>query len=242
MDSDDSKKSFLKHVFNFDDDSKNEVLNLIQYALLAIIPILLLNKGISKVIPEADEDKSSLEIVAELIIQTIIIFIGLLVINRIITFIPTYSGVEYPEINIVSIVLVTMMIILSLQTRIGEKANLLIERLVDLWDGKSEDPKKAKAATAKKKVAATKQATKTATVATTAATNQYNDGTAIGSLPTAPTSVGQQQLPNYNNMYQQNTTPLVGAATPGGNPEANEGFQEPLAANGVLGGGFGSSW
>ena len=241
MDSDDSKKSFLKHVFNFDDDSKNEVLNLIQYALLAIIPILLLNKGISKVIPEADEDKSSLEIVAELIIQTIIIFIGLLVINRIITFIPTYSGVEYPEINIVSIVLVTMMIILSLQTRIGEKANLLIERLVDLWDGKSEDPKKAKAAAAKKKAAATKQATKTA-VATTAANNQYNDGTAIGSLPTAPTSVGQQQLPNYNNMYQQNTTPLVGAATPGGNPEANDGIQEPQAANGVLGGGFGSSW
>lgn len=241
MDSDDSKKSFLKHVFNFDDDSKNEVLNLIQYALLAIIPILLLNKGISKVIPEADEDKSSLEIVAELIIQTIIIFIGLLVINRIITFIPTYSGVEYPEINIVSIVLVTMMIILSLQTRIGEKANLLIERLVDLWDGKSEDPKKAKAAAAKKKAAATKQATKTA-VATTAATNQYNDGTAIGSLPTAPTSVGQQQLPNYNNMYQQNTTPLVGAATPGGNPESTEVYQEPQAANGVLGGGFGSSW
>ena len=131
MDSDDSKKSFLKHVFNFDDDSKNEVLNLIQYALLAIIPILLLNKGISKVIPEADEDKSSLEIVAELIIQTIIIFIGLLVINRIITFIPTYSGVEYPEINIVSIVLVTMMIILSLQTRIGEKANLF-HSLLDL--------------------------------------------------------------------------------------------------------------
>ena len=135
-----------------------------------------------------------------------------------------------------------MMIILSLQTRIGEKANLLIERLVDLWDGKSEDPKKAKAAAAKKKAVATKQASKTATVATTAATNQYNDGTAIGSLPTAPTSVGQQQLPNYNNMYQQNTTPLVGAATPGGNPEANDGIQEPQAANGVLGGGFGSSW
>ena len=242
MDSDDSKKSFLKHVFNFDDDSKNEVLNLIQYALLAIIPILLLNKGISKVIPEADEDKSSLEITAELIIQTIIIFIGLLVINRIITFIPTYSGVEYPEINIVSIVLVTMMIILSLQTRIGEKANLLIERLVDLWDGKSEDPKKAKVAAAKKKAVAAKQATKTA-VATTAVSNQYNDGTAIGSLPTAPTSsVGQQQIPNYNNMYQQNPTPLVGAATPGANTEASEGFQEPVAANGVLGGGFGSSW
>ena len=39
-------------------------------------------------------------------------------------------------------------------------------------------------------------------------------------------------------MYRQDTTPLVGAATPGG----AEGFQEPMAANSVLGGGFGSAW
>ena len=44
--SDDSNKSFLKNVFNFDDDSKSEILNIIQYALLAIIPIVLLNKSI----------------------------------------------------------------------------------------------------------------------------------------------------------------------------------------------------
>ena len=31
--SDDSSKSFFKHVFNFDDDSKSEILNIIQYAL-----------------------------------------------------------------------------------------------------------------------------------------------------------------------------------------------------------------
>ena len=46
--SDDSNKSFLKHVFNFDDDSKSEILNILQYALLAIIPIVLLNKSIAK--------------------------------------------------------------------------------------------------------------------------------------------------------------------------------------------------
>ena len=44
-----------------------------------------------------------------------------------------------------------------------------------------------------------------------------------------------QQLPNYDAMYKQDTTPLVGAATPG-----VEGFNEPMAANAVLGGG--SSW
>ena len=46
--SDDSKKNFFKHVFNFDDDSKAEILNVIQYALVAIIPIVVLNKTVGK--------------------------------------------------------------------------------------------------------------------------------------------------------------------------------------------------
>ena len=67
----------------------------------------------------------------------------------------------------------------------------------------------------------------------------YSDGTSINSLPiTQNTTVAPQQLPNYNNMYQQDTTPLVNAATPG----MTEGFNEPMAANSVLGGGFGASW
>ena len=59
------KPGFFKHVFNFNEDSKAEMLNIIQYAVLAIIPIVILNKYILKFVPEADEDKGSLEIVAE---------------------------------------------------------------------------------------------------------------------------------------------------------------------------------
>jgi hypothetical protein len=75
----------------------------------------------------------------------------------------------------------------------------------------------------------------------------YNDGTAINQLPTNDMSRAQeyslssQSLPNYDAMYRQDNTPLVGAATPGG---GTEGFmQEPMAANDALGswGGF-SSW
>ena len=73
----------------------------------------------------------------------------------------------------------------------------------------------------------------------------YTDGTSINTLPTSDMSNGgsqntlaPQQLPNYNNMYEKDDTPLVNAATPGG----QEGFNEPMAANSVLGGGFGSSW
>ena len=37
--------SLIKHVFNFDDDSKNEMMNIVQYSLLAVIPIVFLNKS-----------------------------------------------------------------------------------------------------------------------------------------------------------------------------------------------------
>jgi len=42
-------------------------------------------------------------------------------------------------------------------------------------------------------------------------------------------------------MYRQDTTPLVGAATPGMS-EGMTGVMEPMAANSVLGGGSFGSW
>ena len=67
----------------------------------------------------------------------------------------------------------------------------------------------------------------------------YTDGTAISALPNYDqSSTETQQSPNFNTMFRQDTTPLVGAATQGG----MEPF-EPMAANSVLGGGaFGSAW
>ena len=69
--SDSSQKSFVKHVFNFEDDSKSEILNIIQYSLISIIPIIILNKTMSKYVPESDNKKGTLEISAEILIQII---------------------------------------------------------------------------------------------------------------------------------------------------------------------------
>jgi hypothetical protein len=242
--SDDSKKSFLKHVFNFDDDSKSDILNIIQYALIAIIPIIILNKSISKYVPEAEEKKGTLEIVAEIIIQIIVMFIGLLIIHRIITYIPTYSGAKYPEFNIVFIILAILMITLSLQTKLGEKVSILVDRISELWEGKQDKNKNGK--NGKVKISQPISGQITGQQINNAAITQslYTDGTAISSLPTNEVSYGNentmqpQQLPNYNAMYKQENTPLVGAATPGQTES-----MEPMAANSVLGGGsFGSSW
>ena len=233
--SDDSNNNFLKHVFNFDDESKSEILNIIQYALIAIIPIVILNKTIGKYVPEADDKKGNLEITAEIVIQIIVTFVGLLIIHRIITFVPTYSETKYPEFKIVYIILAIMMITMSLQTKLGEKVSILVDRVMELWNGPSDTKKKGKNGNVKVSQPISGQMMPQQQ-------SSYTDGTAISSLPSNDGSSDNstQQLPNYNNMYRQDTTPLVAAATPG---MSSEGFGGPAAANEFLGGGgFGSSW
>jgi hypothetical protein len=245
--SDDSNKNFFKHVFNFDDDSKSDILNIIQYALVAIIPVVILNKSIGKYVPESDDRKGSLEISAEVIIQVIVTFIGLLIIHRVITFVPTYSGAKYPEFHIVYIILAILMITMSLQTKLGEKVSILVERVIELWDGKRDNKKKNGKNNVKVSQPISGQITGQQMNNAAMTQSLYTDGTAISSLPTndvqyaSQNTMQPQQLPNYNEMYRQDTTPLVGAASPPGQPM--EGFGEPMAANSVLGGGaFGSAW
>lgn len=239
-DSENSNKNFFQYVFNFDNDSKCQMLNVIQYLLLAIIPIVILNKLMSKYVPEADNTKGSLEISGEIILQAIFMFMGLYLINRMIHFVPTYSGMKYPEYNVIFNILPALMITMSLQTKLGEKVNILTERVMDLWEGTSSTDKKKK----NKKSGGQGQQQMVGQTPNQAAMNQslYSDGTSLNSLPTNDMTTSSnpmmpQQLPDYNNMYRQDTTPLVNAATPG------EGFtSEPMAANSVLGGGAFGSW
>lgn len=137
MDSIEKNKSlgFINHVFNFDEDSKLEMLNIMQYGILAIIPVVLLNKTVQSLIPESDETKGSFELTAEIMIQVIIMFIGILIIHKIITYFPTYSKIAYSEFNVTSIILAFLVIVLSLQTRLGLKSNMLYERLKDCIEG-----------------------------------------------------------------------------------------------------------
>jgi len=148
--------------------------------------------------------------------------------------VPTYSGAAYPEFHIVYIILAILMITMSLQTKLGEKVSILVDRISELWNGKQEKKKNGKGGAVKVSQPISGQVTGQPM-------NGYTDGTAISSLPTYNETQGNQntmapqQLPNYDAMYRQDTTPLVGAATPGG----MEPF-EPKPASEFLGGG--SSW
>uniref|UniRef100_A0A6C0KJH4 Transmembrane protein n=1 Tax=viral metagenome TaxID=1070528 RepID=A0A6C0KJH4_9ZZZZ len=128
-------KTFTSHVLNFDDNTKNTLFNIAQYVVLAIIPIVILNKSIQSLFDEPNESKSNLEILTEVVLQLLIIFTSLVFIHRTISYIPTFSKTSYPEINSFSTILPILVILLSLQTKVGQKTNILFERLKDYYYG-----------------------------------------------------------------------------------------------------------
>ena len=149
MDTDDSttkkiNNGFVNHVFNFDNDTKCELMNLLQYVVLAIIPISLYNYVVDSVIPEVDESKSNLEILAEIVGQLSLLVVGLFFIDRLITYVPTYSGRAFGNMNLFSVLLVMLVMAYESHTKVGEKSKILLNRLKELWEGKKDGEKDGK--------------------------------------------------------------------------------------------------
>ena len=139
-----AKPGFFDHVFTFDSKSKVIAFNTIQYALLAIVPVVVWNKMMQRYVPDADEEKGSFEIWFEVMAQVVAMFTGIIFIHRIITYPPTYSESPYGTFNVTNIVLAVLMIVLSLKTKIGDKVSIIANRIVDAWEGTDSTKKKTK--------------------------------------------------------------------------------------------------
>jgi len=231
MNSDSSESlSFFKYVFNFDEENKNSMMNMLQYTLLSIIPVLITLRAIKHIVPEEDDTKGSLEISLECIGQIILIIMSIWFTNKIIRYIPTYSGEYYGKFNETNFIIPFIIILATMQTKLGAKLNILIDRVTDLWHGK--------------KVEAPQKGQNTVTVTQpfsgqqTFSGQQRQEGFVGGNniLPSDPslTRMPPQVNQNFNQMYNNTSTPLQNAQTPGGM------IMEPMAAN-EAGGGW-SAW
>lgn len=236
-----SSSHFMKHLFSFDGEYKSDVLNVIQYALLAIIPVVILNKAMQKFVPEADEEKGSFELLAEIVIQVIVMFLGLIFIDRIIIYIPPYSGTKYKEFSILYTVLAILMITMSLQTKLGEKISLLYERVSELWEGKKDDKdskggKKKKSGNVKVKqpIAQNNSMAQSAFNQSMMTQAMYTDGTSLSSLPTSDATL--------NSIIPQISAPVQQQPQTNSGSDMNGYAMEPMAANAVLGSGAFSNW
>lgn len=221
-----NRKTFFTHVFSTTEEGKAEILNVIQYAVIALVPIIALNKLVSRFIPDADSEKSSLEVSIEIFMQIIIMFCGMIIIHRIITYIPTYSGFKYENLILTNVILAFLVIVLSIQTKLGIKVNILVDRLGELWNGPSysKDGKKGVKNSVRVSAPMSQHMPSQADYLDNSSSQQ-------GMFPPAPVATGKPQSGSgYDHMMG------------GGGGNSNMGFMDagPMAANSLLGSAFGS--
>ncbi|MAV57176.1 MAG: hypothetical protein CMI79_06635 [Candidatus Pelagibacter sp.] len=238
-------EGFFKTVFNFDDDSKAEMMNMLQYMCLAVLPCVIILKTVGEIIPEEDDTKGSFEILAEIVGQLALLVILMYFTNKAIKYAPTYSGTAYVASSAghINFLLPFMILLLTMQTKIGQKVNILYDRLLDQWHGRNEDAfpnhKVNNNVKVSQPLAGQHHVSRSDTMDNGPGLLPNNPGvtTQVPNLTSMPT----QENPDFNLMYQSEVTPMPNAQTPGD----QEGFggndtTEPMAAN-SFGGGF-SGW
>tara|TARA_B100001093_G_C26680689_1_gene950267 strand:- start:201 stop:944 length:744 start_codon:yes stop_codon:yes gene_type:complete len=235
-----SVNEFFNHVFNFDNDNKANMFNMIQYILIGIIPVTLTLKGIKNFIPEEDETKGSPEIAIEVAIQLFSIFFAIWFIDKIIRYIPTYSGVDYHKFNEINFILPILIILITMQTKLGAKINILVNRILDLWNGNQDT----------KQVNKNNNGVKVSQPIVGPGIHQVSRADTLDNTLIQPPL---QQMPAQNNISMIDSLPNIvnsgGQENPGLTSFQNQAIQnsfmetmEPMAANGALGGVFGSSF
>jgi hypothetical protein len=188
------KQSFFNHVFNFETDSKNEIVNIIQYSVLSVVFITLLNKSVNTYMPELDKDKGTIQLTAEIMIQVVIIFVGILFIHRIITYMPTVSGIPYADQNVITTILPVLVVMLNI-SKLGEKVSILVDRIFN--DKPSSPPVKLNSVQP-----------------ISGGMNSIPPQLLPPGLNTSNPMTGQGQEPDFNTMFSGPTTPLVNAQEP----------------------------
>jgi len=230
--------SFVDHVFRLDEQQQGVVLNIVQYTLVGFVPIIIMLYLVRTYVPEPDDHKGTLLILAEIIGQILYMFIFIYFVHRIITFIPTYSGYRYSEFNFTTVILAILMILLSIKTKLGEKVQILVERTIELLGGESSYTGGGGSSSGGGSVRVTQPLSQPY-----AAGMPNPAGGMIGGGMAPPNPVltstnrstgtadyglsqASQQTQQFNSTYAQN----VGAGMPGGMMSF-----EPMAANEVIG-------
>ena len=230
-----SPSGFFNYVFNFDSDNKAILLNMFQYIIIALIPVIVLLKVIKEYIPEDDDKKDSIELLIEIVIQLGVLFIAMYLIDKIIRYFPTYSKVPYTKFNEISFIIPTLVLIMTMQTKLGAKINILYDRTLELWNGKTQT-----------RGGNNQGNIRVSQPIVMPGSHQVSRADTLDNTIMAPRA---NQLPAQNNISLIDSLPNMMNSGGNGNNFQNQAMQnafmysmEPMAANGALGGAFGSSF
>jgi hypothetical protein len=127
-----TNQGFFSYVFKLSKFKQEDLLNISQYMALTIIPTTIFIYMIKKYFPDITHEDSSLYICVLTFIELLFMIVGIFFIDRIVNYIPTYSGKYYEPINLINVI--TLFTILMLTSRAGfrERTAILLHRF-DNW-------------------------------------------------------------------------------------------------------------
>ena len=239
----DNKPSLLGHLFTFNNEYKHDIFNILQYSFISLIPCVLLNKFIQYNIPDATTDKGSVEITVEIIIQLVVLLTGLWFIDRFTTYFKPYSTTPYPKHSVLFFSLGLIIILLSIQSKLGEKINILYDRTLTAINGPSASSSSKQSNSQNKKHHQQQQPVPDVQILGNSP-NLQMDTTSISNLPVINQSL--QGSPIQSQQPYTNMSSSLGGGGGGGRGghqyETPIFSDEPVPANGLMGGSFGTAW
>ena len=121
--------TFTRTVFDTSFQGRAEILNTAQYGSLAIFPMMFFAHGLHVMVPDPNYTATTVMIVLEMVYQIVLTLLGFILIHRLITLVPNLSGVAYERVNFVGLVLPMLLVLFSLNSKLGAKGRLVMERI-----------------------------------------------------------------------------------------------------------------
>jgi uncharacterized membrane protein YgcG len=127
-----TNQGFFTYVFKLSRFKQEDLMNIVQYTLLSIAPVILFVYFTKKYFPTVHQDDSSLYMFVVTVIHLLFMMIGIFFIDRIINYIPTYSGKYYETINLTTVVLIFVLFMLLDESGFKDRTTVMLERF-DKW-------------------------------------------------------------------------------------------------------------
>jgi hypothetical protein len=258
-----TNQGFFTYVFKLSKFKQEDLMNITQYTFLSIVPVMLFIYFTKKYFPLVHEDDSSIYILTVTILQLIFMIIGIFFIDRIINYIPTYSGKYYETINLTTVVLIFILFMLLVSGGFRLRTATLLKRFDDWFtidniiarklgiipkpfDIYMEDTITIK----KREKGSNKASTGVINASAYVPAGGQQMSQQYATPPPLPTqgpvmpnpmsnyggTMPTQQVQNFNSMYTNPAASMNGGGGGGGGGGmgGDESFMEPMAANSVL--------
>lgn len=242
-----TNQGFFTYVFKLSRFKQEDLMNIVQYTSLSIVPVLLFVYFTKKYFPLVKNTDSSLYIVLVTFFELVFMMMGIFFIDRIVNYIPTFSGKYYEPINLTTIVIIFVLFMLIINAGFRERTAVILERF-DKWFWVDDALSKKLTGNVRKFNIFSGDLGNGETQIKDKPKNKMTQEASVNPplptqgpmLPNPMTNYGgtmpTQQAPNFNSMYSGPKAPLVNAEA----PAMHEAFSEPMAANDAIGGGSGS--